>query len=68
MRSLERRFKNIQDKNPLLSSYICYSMTVRGQGFHKEAIERHFNLIDKDDYTRKDKPALIEYLFELSNS
>lgn len=67
MRSIEARFNLIAKKNPYLSSYIVFSMTVRGQGFAKDSIARWFNkLVSKEDYTRKDKENLIYLMVSTS--
>ncbi|MDD5552070.1 MAG: hypothetical protein PHI88_02870 [Candidatus Pacebacteria bacterium] len=67
MRSLERRFNNIADKNPFWSSYICFSKAIDGQKFSKQIISRYFNkLVSKEDYNRSDKREILRQLFELS--
>lgn len=68
MRSIERRFNKFNTKNPGLSSYINFSQAIKGQKFSRDLINRWFNkLVDKDDYDKKDKRELIEYLTNLSN-
>lgn len=68
MKSLERRFNNISKKNPNLSSYLCFVEAVGGQGFSKQTIHNWFlQLVDKDDYNRKEKRAILEHLTNLSN-
>jgi len=67
MRSIERRFKEIEAKNPYYSTYTCFALAIAGQKFTKETIRRHFNrLVDKDDYDKKDKKEVLEHLFKLS--
>ena len=68
MRSIQRRFKGIEKKNRLASSYICFSQTVRDQKFNKQTISKWFtNLVDKNDYHKSEKLPLLRYLWKLSN-
>ena len=67
MRSIQRRFDNFQKKNPNLSTYINFAKTVRGQRFSRYAISKWFNrLVDKDDYSPKDRNQLIGELTKLA--
>ena len=51
MRSIERRFRQIEKENPFLSTLLCFNRAVGGQGFSKDRIARLFNkLVDPDDY------------------
>lgn len=69
MKSLERRFKNISEKKPLWSSYICFAEAVRGRRFNKQTIHRWFNkLVEKDDYARNEKKGILKHLCNLSNA
>jgi len=68
MKSLERRFKNILNKNPFWSSYICFAVAVAKQEFKKATIYFWFNkLVDKNDYSRKEKKGILKHLCDLSN-
>lgn len=68
MKSLARRFKNITEKNPHLSSYTCFVRTIKEQGFNRQTIHRWFQkLVDKDDYAKRDKRAVLAHLNNLSN-
>lgn len=68
MKSLKRRFDNVTEKNPNLSSYTCFARTITGQGFNKQTIHRWFQkLVDKEDYLRKEKRGLLTHLDNLSN-
>ncbi len=63
MKSIERRFKNITEKNPLWSTYICFAEAVKEQNFSRDAIHRWFQkLVSKDDYTRSEKKAILAHL------
>jgi predicted RNA-binding protein YlxR (DUF448 family) len=68
MKSLERKFNNIAEKNPNLSSYICFTKAIKGQEFSKQTIHRWFQkLVDKEDYDNRDKTAILEQLENLAN-
>lgn len=69
MKSLEIRFRNIAEKNPSLSSYSCFAKAVKGQSFNRQTVHRWFQkLVDKDDYDRSEKKALLAHLDNLSNA
>ena len=69
MKSLERRFNNIKEKNPNWSSYLCFSSAIKGQSFNKQTIHRWFQkLVDKDDYARSEKRVILAHLDNLSNT
>jgi hypothetical protein len=69
MKSLQRRFNNTTEKYPHLSSYACFAKTIKGQGFNKQTIHRWFQkLVDKDDYARKEKKAILAHLENLSEA
>lgn len=69
MRSIERRFNNITERNPFWSSYICFAEAIKGQKFSKQMIHRWFSkLVAKDDYDNKDKKDILAHLAELSNT
>lgn len=69
MKSLERRFKNITDRNPLWSSYVCFAESVKGERFSKQAISRWFSkLVEKSDYEKNSKKGILDHLWHLSNT
>ncbi len=68
MKSIQRRFDDISNKNPYWSSYICFAEAIKQQKFNKESIQIWFNkLVNKDDYDKKDKKTLLDQLYILSN-
>ena len=68
MRSIERRFETTVQKHPNHSTYICFAMTVKHQGFDRRSIRYWFDrLVDKEDYKRSDANSLVKQLHELSN-
>jgi hypothetical protein len=68
MRSIQRRFSNLQEKRPRLSSVMNFGTAVSGQGFSKEMIYRWFGkLVEKEDYEGRDKRAILQHLVLLSN-
>lgn len=69
MKSLERNFVKIIDKNPHWSTYTCFAEAVKGKNFGKETIRRWFNkLVDKDDYHPSEKKAILFFLLEISSA
>jgi hypothetical protein len=69
MKSIERKFNSIAEKNPNLSSYICFAKTVEEQGLNIQTIHRWFKkLVNKDDYEKSEKRALLENLANLSGT
>lgn len=67
MRSAERRFNGIAEKNPYWSSYICFAEAIKRQGFSGQTIRRYFQkLVKKDDYDKRDKKEILKYLTNLS--
>ncbi len=67
MRSIERKFKKIEEKHPEWSSYICFAETISGQGFSEDRVKRMFNkLVDKEEYAQDEKRAIVKYLLSLN--
>jgi len=65
MKSLERRFRNIQKRCPFWSSFVCFYQAIQDQGFSRQTIHRWFNkLVEKDDYHKAEKKALLKHLEE----
>ena len=63
MRSIERRFKEMEKKNPFHSTYINFGRAISCQGFSGKVIEFWFNrLVDPDDYDKRDKKTLLAQL------
>ena len=68
MRSLQARFNQISTKNPFWSSHTCLAEAITSQRFSRSIIHRWFQkLVDKDDYAKKDKRAILEHLENLTN-
>ncbi|KCZ71301.1 hypothetical protein ANME2D_02503 [Candidatus Methanoperedens nitroreducens] len=67
MRSIKRAFEKIKRENPNWSDYTCFFRAVSGRDFSKKMIAWHFSkLVDKSDYSSKDKKKILEWLFRLS--
>lgn len=63
MKSLERRFKNIAERNPYWSSYICFAEALRDGNFSRQTVHRWFyKLVSDDDYAKKEVKAILEHL------
>jgi len=69
MRSIKRRFNNIAKGNPFWNSYMCFAEAIKEQKFSKQTIHRWFyKLVNKNDYDKKDKKAILAHLSGLTNS
>lgn len=69
MKSLERRFNNITEKKPFWSSFICFAEAIKGQRFTPPILHRWFQkLVEKDDYAKSEKRALLQHMGSLSNT
>lgn len=69
MKSIERRFKSITEKNPYWSSYYCFYEAIKGQNFSEQRIRRWFQkLVSKDDYVREEKRDILNHLIGLSKT
>lgn len=67
MRSIERRFVIEQEKNPLASTFICFTNAVKNQNFTPAILRKWFNkLVDKEDYDKKDKRQILTWLLDLT--
>ncbi len=68
MRSIKRRFLNLQEKYPSLSSLINFTRAIKEQKFTKDMIGRWFGkLVEKDDYSTSDKKEILKHLLSVSN-
>ncbi len=68
MRSIERRFLDLQHKRLSHSSLLNFGVAIKGQNFSEVAIRRWFNkLVEKDDYASSDKREVIAHLVALPN-
>lgn len=55
-----------QMKREGVSTFIAFLRSIKGRGFDRFTIGRWFNkLVDKDDYERKDRDKLLEWLSSL---
>ena len=68
MRSIERRFISQQNKHPNKSSLLNFAAAVKGQYFKAVNIGRRFTkLVDKEDYSKRERKDIIHHLYSLSN-
>lgn len=68
MKSLQRRFLNIQARFPNYSTFICFLEACKNQRFGKQAIHRWFlKLVLRSDYSNEDKKALLAGIHKASN-
>jgi len=69
MRSIRKVFKRIRAENPYWSSLLCFAEAIRGRNFSRRTILRNFNaLVDKEDYAKKEKKEIVEFLTGLSKN
>lgn len=67
MKSIQKRFVNIQTKNSNLSTFNCFTSAIKYQNFCKDRVRKMFNkLVDKDEYAQNEKRALLNFLYELT--
>ena len=68
MRSLKARFNQTYKKYPLWSTYTCFAEAITSQRFSRSIIHRWFSkLVQKDDYARNEKRAILEHLENITN-
>lgn len=65
---MKRNFKKISDNNPYWSTIVCFAHTIRNKSYSYEIIKKYFNLlVDKNDYDKKDKTQIFDWLYDMSN-
>lgn len=65
---MKERFKELQEKNPNLSSAMVFVKLIKGKGYSKGIISKWFSiLVDKEDYLRMEKKAILKWLFEIGS-
>jgi hypothetical protein len=63
MKSIERKFKKLNNRNPYWSSLICFAETIKSSGLSRQSIHRWFNkLVNKNDYDKTDKKQVMSFL------
>jgi hypothetical protein len=68
MKSLERKFNEIRERNKNFSTYICFTKAIEGKKFNKRITYYWFKkLVDKDDYVGSEKMSILRHLDYLSN-
>lgn len=68
MKSIERRYRISQSKNPNFGDYINLAKTVKGQNYSKGTISKWFpELVNSEEYDKADKIRLINNLWTISN-
>jgi len=68
MKNIKEKFNQIQKDNPMWSSYICFCRTIDSKYLMSRDIKKLFNkLVDKSDYLRSEKDAVLEYLCKMYN-
>lgn len=69
MRSIERKFNEISQKNLRWSSWTCFVNAIKGQKFNKRTVREWFEkLVNKNDFDKDEKKQLLKYLSKISNT
>lgn len=68
MRSIERKYKKIKNKNQGLGAYPCLALSVKHKRFSRKSILKAFNeLVPEDEYSVDETKGLVDYLDYLTN-
>ena len=60
-------FENIINSYPNTASYVCFARLIEGKGYNRSKINRLLNqLVDKNDYAKREVGQLLDYLTEYS--
>lgn len=69
MKSIERRFNRVSQRNPHWSTIICFAEAIENQKFSRQSIAKWFNrLVDVNDYDKADKKTIIRQMCVISNT
>lgn len=67
MKSVKRKFQDVQKRHQFWSSYVCFAETVARSNYSKKAVYFWFNrLVDPDDYVASEKQSVLAHLVTLS--
>ena len=62
-------FDTIQDKNPGLSTLICFSKAIAKRKYEPEYVTKWFKkLVDKEDYEHRDREEVLTWLQKYTTS
>ena len=68
MRSIKKRVEAMKAKMPNGSSYLQFARAVTDRKFSRPVIARWFaRMVEKDDYDRATRKAIIDHLVKISN-
>jgi len=63
MKSLERKFKEIKEKEPYMSDLMCFALASSLSVYSERTIRKWFNqLVSDTDYDLKDKRIIVRQL------
>lgn len=66
MKSIQRTFESIQERNPFWGSYVVFAETVKQTQPNYRILKNWFNkLVDKTDYSSSEKTQLLAHLKSL---
>lgn len=67
MKSIERRFKEVEVKEKNPSTFMNFGKAIIGQNFSHKTIAKQFNrLVDLKDYLKSEERQLLEHLDHLT--
>lgn len=65
---MREKFKELQQKNPELSTAMVFTKLIRGRKMAKGEILKWFNrLVEKEDYSGREKREVLSWMFNFSN-
>ena len=69
MKSIEKRFQDLQRRRPGCSSIINFAGAIKSGKFASRVVSHWFNrLVEKDDFSEVDRRTILENLNELTGS
>ena len=67
MYDIKSRYEKIATKYPFYSTYTVFAETIRNTNLTEASVRRYFHrLVDKDDYTKSERPAVLRYLVTIA--
>jgi hypothetical protein len=61
---IRQKFTAMQEKNPSLSSFVCYVRVIRGKEYDEVDVKRGFDkLVEKDDWKGNNYAELLDYVY-----
>jgi len=68
MRSIERSYQKVKNRNPNLGVYPCLAQVVRYKKYSRKSLIKAFNeIMPGDEYVEDEKKELVDYLGNQTN-